>query len=1223
MRHLGKYDRNLASRLPPQGRPLAVSFLEGSLERCEISLRPHASLLSLTTRKPYAPSVRRIIILFGAIVLGMVAAFGQETNTPSRVIEAAGRVEFAASGSVNWRVAATGFALNPGDRLRTGERSRAAVQLSDRSVIRLDERTTLEILPPRRAEKRRFGLRAGALYFFNREKPAEVEFETPVAAGAIRGTEFLLEAMEPGPILHLALIDGRVSLQADAGEINLARGEDLLLEPGRPPLRSLLANVAAKIQWALYYPAVVIPEELAMDPAEITALGSVLANYKSGDLLGALAAWPVNLVPNGAGAKLLRAQLDLAVGRVNEAESLLSQLPQLPAASALRTLLSVVRNDPPQEVASRGSANERRASRASSPADTPSEQLALSYALQARAELHESRAAARRAVALAPGSGFAHARLAELEFAFGERRAALAELTRALELSPRLVSAHSLRGFVLLEQGRASAALDALDRARSLDAGFGPAWLGRGLVQMNTGKFAEARSSFQASAALEPQRGLFRSYLGKAASELGDRKGADKEFHLAQQLDPNDPTAWLYQALHLWQENQLNEAIRALETSSALNDNQSVFRSRLLLDQDHSVRSANLAAIYDEAGLTEASRRAASQAVGEDYANFSGHLFLANAYQVTESAERYDLRLETARQSELLVANLLAPPGGGNLSQVLSEQERLRFFGQQPVGLSSLTTYGSRGDWNQTSALFGSVDGFSYAFDSIYDRRNGQRLNNDSEQRVLLLTAKQRLTPDDEAYLQIGDSKNQAGDLAMRYDPAQANPRFRVDEEQDPNLYAGWHHSWSPGVHSLFLASRLDDRLAYRDPQAQPIFLVQSGGVPIEIQHPPLGPLFTNDFSSRFILYSLEAQQVFESDHRSLVAGGRWQRGDVSVQSRLSRVLSGPITDQHESGGFDRGDLYGYYTYRPVQPLRLTAGLSYSRIGFPENTDLPPISFQQTTRDQVSPKAGLQLAPWSHGLLRASYTRSLGGLFFDNSIRLEPTQVGGLNQAFRSSIPESVAGLLPGAGFETAGAAFDQSFSHGTYIGIGAEWLTSHGSRTVGVLTNATFLPIPDSPGSARQSLSFRERNLNAYAAQLLGNFFSAGARYRLSEATLSGQFPEIPAATPGLDQLNQYNRAVLHQVSLTANFSHPTGVFAQWESAWYRQSNRGYTPALAGADLWQHNFEVGYRFPRRAAELRLGVLNLFDRDYRLNPLNLHADLPRQRMLVTSLRLNF
>ena len=56
---------------------------------------------------------------------------------------------------------------------------------------------------------------------------------------------------------------------------------------------------------------------------------------------------------------------------------------------------------------------------------------------------------------------------------------------------------------------------------------------------------------------------------------------------------------------------------------------------------------------------------------------------------------------------------------------------------------------------------------------------------------------------------------------------------------------------------------------------------------------------------------------------------------------------------------------------------------------------------------------------------------------------------------------------------------------------------------------------------------------------------------------------------------------------------------------------------------MWQHNLMLGWRFARRHAEARLSLLNLTDTDYRLNPLNLMAELPRGRALVASLRLNF
>jgi lipoprotein NlpI len=1134
---------------------------------------------------------------------------GTTNGESSIVIEAAGEVDCATTGNTNWHAAPVGTALLPGDRLRTHDQSRAAVQLSDRSVIRLDERTTLEILPPRHTEKKRFGLPNGSVFFFNREKPADVEFDTPLAAGAIRGTEFLLQSFETSPGMRLALIDGLVSLQTSNGEIDLKRGDDFSLTAGQPPQITPLINATGAIQWALYYPAVIDPDDLGLNREDANNLAVVIEHYRAGDVLAALHSWPAGSATMSPSRQVLHAAVELSVGNVATAESLLALLPiDSPGSPALRELIATVKGE---------------TNRANTVPQNASEWLARSYSLQAISDLPAARDAAWQATERAPRFGFARARLAELEFYFGNRRAALAELDAAMNLSPRLAPAYALRGFVLLQAGDTSAALTAFDRARSLDAAFGPAWLGRGLCQMRQRDFTGARTSFQAAAALEPRRAVFRVYLGKSAAELGDDKAAEKEFDLAKRLDPNDPTGWFYSALQLWQENRINESIRNLQESIDLNDQRAPFRSRLLLDEDRSVRSANLAAIYDDAGIPDVSLHTAARSVAEDYANFSGHLFLSDSYQALLAGNRFDLRLETARESELLVANLLAPPGAGNLSQQLSQQEHLQFFDPRPIAGSSLTAYDSRGNLLLAETLFGTIDRFSYALDASYDTINGQRPNNQSLEHDYTLTVKQQVTADDQLYLQIGENTTSSGDVATLYDPAQAIIGFHAHEQQQPNLFAGWHHTWSPGDHTLFLFSRLDDQLTYTNPEPNVVFLFQSGGVVSAIQAPPLGPPFHLNFDRDFTLYSAELQQIWETPRQSLVVGGRWQHGDVTTHAVLDRSFPGVITDQTQSGTLDRGDVYGYYSWRPIDSLQLIGGASYDSVRFPENTDIPPISNRESSRNLASPKAGLLFTPWRGGQLRGVYTKSLGGLFFDNSVRLEPSQVAGFNQAFRSLIPESVESLVPGTEFETAGVGFDQSLKKGTFFGLEADWLTSEGHRTVGVLTNQFFFPSPDSPSGTEQNLDFRERDLSAYLGQLLGNYFSLGARYRISEAHLVGSFPQIPNTAAGLNQIVQDNHATLQQTSLAATFNHPTGFFAQWVSSWYHQDNSGYTPALANADFWQHNAFVGYRFPRRYAEVQLGVLNIFDRDYRLNPLNLYSELPRGRTFTASLRVNF
>jgi outer membrane receptor protein involved in Fe transport len=305
---------------------------------------------------------------------------------------------------------------------------------------------------------------------------------------------------------------------------------------------------------------------------------------------------------------------------------------------------------------------------------------------------------------------------------------------------------------------------------------------------------------------------------------------------------------------------------------------------------------------------------------------------------------------------------------------------------------------------------------------------------------------------------------------------------------------------------------------------------------------------------------------------------------------------------------------------RSSEPLLLTAGVSYDRLYYPQNFRTSPLASEQETDDQVSPKAGVIWTPLKNTVLRGAYTRSLGGVSFDQSFQLEPSQVAGLNQAYRSLIPEAVAGAIASPHFETWGVALDQKFNSRTYFGVQAELLHSEADRRVGAVEIAGFPPV-FTPSTTREHLNFYERNLTVTLNQLVARNWSVGARYRLSDADLNRQTPDIPVTvTPGA---NSDTMATLHQVNLFALFNHASGMFGQVDSLWSQQSNRGAASGLPGDDFWQFNAFVGYRFLRRAAEVRVGLLNISDQDYRLYPLNLTADLPRHRTVLVSFRFNY
>jgi outer membrane receptor for ferric coprogen and ferric-rhodotorulic acid len=163
------------------------------------------------------------------------------------------------------------------------------------------------------------------------------------------------------------------------------------------------------------------------------------------------------------------------------------------------------------------------------------------------------------------------------------------------------------------------------------------------------------------------------------------------------------------------------------------------------------------------------------------------------------------------------------------------------------------------------------------------------------------------------------------------------------------------------------------------------------------------------------------------------------------------------------------------------------------------------------------------------------------------------------------------------------------------------------------------------SPTTLDESLNYEEKALTANLNQLVAQDWALGAVYRFSQAKLHDRFPEIPttAAVPAGFPADAKLEATLHRLSLYTIYNHPSGFFAQGEADWYSQDNRGYSTALPPDDFWQFNLFVGYRFSRRRAELRLGLLNMSNQDYHLSPLNLAPDLPRTRTLAVSFKFNF
>ncbi len=406
-----------------------------------------------------------------------------------------------------WRTATIGQELIVHDRLRTGEDSRAAVQFGDSSILRIDELTEEEILPPQVAStKPTMDLKQGSAYFFSREKSREIRVQTPAANGAIRGTEFVVTVDANGSA-SFTILDGEVEISNSQGSVSVQSGERAEIQPGGTPAKTAVSNAMDSVQWCFYYPGVLDINDLALSPPEQDRLRESLSAYSQGDILRALAEYPRNRVPASSGEKIYRAGLFLVVGQVQKADALLREVDQnAPGRQALTTLIAAVT---------------LKEKSSSAPPQTATDWIAESYYRQSKSNLAGALQAAERAANLDASSGFAWTRVAESQFNLGRVPEAKAALQTGLKLAPRSPAAHALRGFVLSAENNLKDAKDSFDTAIALHSALGDAWLGRGLCLIKQGQVEAGRRDLLIAAALEPNRAIFRRYLSENFNTVG------------------------------------------------------------------------------------------------------------------------------------------------------------------------------------------------------------------------------------------------------------------------------------------------------------------------------------------------------------------------------------------------------------------------------------------------------------------------------------------------------------------------------------------------------------------------------------------------------------------------------------------------------------------------------------------------------------------------------
>jgi tetratricopeptide (TPR) repeat protein len=994
------------------------------------------------------------------------------------------------------------------------------VQLVNQAVLRIDQNTAMRLdnIAAEKEERSTLSLLQGALQSFSR-KPRSFEVSTPYLNGSIEGTEFVFRVEENES--ELTVFEGTVVAANAQGSVTVTGGESATAVKGQAPQARTVVSPRDAAQWSLYYPPVL-------------AAGST------------------------ADAGLQDAAALLSVGRVEEAragiDKVLDKDPNAGLAYALSAVIHVVQNNNDQALADAQQA-------VSLSPDSAAAKIALSYAQQAAFDIPSARDTLQQAVEQQPDDALAWARLAELQLMLGERRQSRESAQKATALDPNLSRTQMTLGFAALAEFRNDEAKAAFTRAIELDSADPLTHLGLGLAKISSGELEAGRGDIEVAVGLGSSNALLRSYLGKAYFEERRAPLDSDQFDIAKQLDPNDPTAFLYSGIAKQTRNRPVEALQDLDASAERNDNRAAYRSRLLLDRDRAARGTSLARVYKDLGFTQLGVNESTESLAVDPSNAAAHRFLSDSYQGVR-------RHEIARVSELLQAQLMQDVNINPVQPSLSEtnlnivtqggpasagfNEFTPLFERNKTQLN-LTGFGGNNDTYGgeavVSGLYGpasfSVGAYSYDTD-------GWRDNNGLDRNIYNLFGQVAVTPQLNIQAEFRRSESEAGDLAFNFDPDDFSRDKSDDRDQDTYRLGLRYTPTSEARHNFLLSYIHNDR----DESLS--------------QTESLDPVITASIDSDVDDKGdqVEGQYIFQNDRLNLVSGLAYSDLDRDIVDKIVISIDGigPVDEFGDTLDQKVEHTRGYAYATSSVPLGenkvdLTIGASYDDYeeGILEETNF-------------NPKLGALWQINDDLRVRAAAFKVVKPLMVNNRT-LEPTQVAGFNQFYDD---------INGTESWRYGAGIDWSVSRNLKIGGEATWRD---------LEEPVFVFFEDPARTA-----FEDRKEQFHKLYL---YWTPSERIGLTTELVYDRFKSDDGIATEFDNLPEKVRTVSLPVGV--NYFHPAGFFGGLAGSYVDQEvtrSESSIRSQGDDDFFVVDAAVGYRFPKRRGIASVGVKNLFDEDF-------------------------
>lgn len=604
------------------------------------------------------------LLLRGLLAVMLAVAATTVAAAPAAsIISLQGKGEVRAVQARDWNPAAVSQTLIHGDFVRTGDLSQMAILFTDRTQIRLNQNSQVQIksvADAAQGAQTAIALNSGRAWSQAKPQtagtagaaPSRVTMETPSATMSIRGTDWEVE-VGPDGRTQLTVLSGLVEMANPQGLVTVARGEGAVAEIGKAPVKIVLTRPRERVQWVTAYR----PEPARyLDPVERVGTGPLAraarlmaeGNYAEArdQLATAPESWPLHLMQ--ADLKVVAGDLDAAVALSRKAVALSAGRAE--AVAHLAGLLILA-----------DQAEESRALLAGALArDGGGNTTELWLAEGRRARFAGEAARARNAYAaamqLAPDDDRAWGGLGSVASEREELSAGRDYLQRASKLAPKEAIHFGELGTLESFADNFAGASVAFDTALTLRPDDYVALTGRGVMRLKQGDPDAALEDFLKAGLIEPRYARAHLYSGIAYYQLGRADRARESFARSAELDPRDPLPYLFTSLVHADYFEPGEAVVAAREALA----RMPFLKSLNQVANNQKGVANVGNALASWGMKD---WALSYAQNGDYPFWGGsHLFLADLYE-----GRY------ARNSELFQGFLADPTvfGAGNRFQTL------------------------------------------------------------------------------------------------------------------------------------------------------------------------------------------------------------------------------------------------------------------------------------------------------------------------------------------------------------------------------------------------------------------------------------------------------------------------------------------------------------------------------------------------------------------------